>query len=53
MLYLIVAGVLFYFSLAGLHLARGLSNFALVALHLAWVFVNFGQGIVFVLAWLV
>ena len=46
-------GVLFYFSLAALHLARGLFTFALLALHLVWVFVNFGQGIVFVLAWLV
>ena len=33
-------------------MARALSAFGLVALHLAWVFFNFGQGIVyFSLGW--
>ena len=44
---LIVAGAVFTFDLAGLHLARALCTFRLVALRLAWVFVNFGQGVVY------
>ena len=49
---LIVAGAMFTFGLADLHLARALSTFGLVALRLAWVFVNFGQGVVhFWLGW--
>ena len=38
---------MFTFGLAGLHLARVLSTFGLVALRLACVFVNVGQGVVY------
>ena len=39
---LFVARALFTFGLAGLQLARVLSIFWMVVLHLAWAFVNFG-----------